>query len=213
MQLEYVTTHYACNRLIAHCGFVNNQYSHDKDNYHGAAKMRATYGLTLHGLDIQNQYCLSCLACSYTCLSDPLFPLLTSITSVFSHTCTLLVGTMLTASRVQSHRKRGSCSGSLHCWPSDSQGWGESYIHEQIWGSNHRTSTQRRAEWKLIKNARVRWMTDRFCWSSALTEEAGRSRVPGAGEPLVASAIVSLPSSCLISGSISMRLLSCLCKW
>ncbi|KAK2842335.1 hypothetical protein Q5P01_012535 [Channa striata] len=38
-------------------------------------------------------------------------------------------------------------------------------------------------------------MTGRFCWSSALTEEAGRAHVPGAGEPLVASAIVLLPSS------------------
>lgn len=135
------------------------------------------------------------------------------LSHTFSNTCTLLDRIMVTASWVQQYRKRGSCSGSLHCWPSDSQGWGESYIHEQIWGSNQHTSTQRRADWKLIKNASVRWMTGRFCWSSALTEEAGRSCVPGAGKPLVASAIVSLPSSCLISSSISMKLLSCLCKW
>lgn len=177
-----------------------------------AAKIRATYYRT-HSLDIQNQYCLSCLACSYTCPTEWPFPFLTSITSIFSNTCTLRVGTMVTASWVQYYRKRGSCLGRRHWWPSDSQGWGESYIHEQIWGSNHHSSTPRRADWKLIKNASVWWMTGRFCWSSALTEEAGRSRVPGAGEPLVASAIVSLPSSCLISGSISMKLLSCLCKW
>lgn len=69
-------------------------------------------------------------------------------------------------------------------------------------GQYHHTSTPRRADWKLIKNASLQWMTGRFCWSTALIEEAGRSRVPGAGEPLVASAIVSLPSSFLLSGSI-----------
>jgi len=124
--------------------------------------------------------------------------------------CTdLLVKTMATASWVQGYRKQGSCSGSLHCWPSDSQGWGFTFRSR---GQRHHISAPRRTEWKLIKIASVQWMTGSFCWLYAL-KEAGRSRVPGAGEPLVASTIVLLPGSCLISSSISMKLLSCLCKW
>lgn len=46
-------------------------------------------------------------------------------------------------------------------------------------GQRHHTGTPRRADWKLIKNASVGWMTGRFCWLSALTKKAGRSRVPG----------------------------------
>lgn len=108
--------------------------------------------------------------------------------------------------------KKGSCSGILHCDLLTARVAMSASIHEPICGSNHHPSTPKRADWKLIKNASARWMTGSFCWSSALKEEAGRSRVPGAAEPPVASAIVSLPGSCLISGSISMKPLSCLCK-
>lgn len=128
-----------------------------------AAKLRATHCRT-HGLDIQNQYSPSCLGCSNTSSTQWTFHLLTSITSVFSKICILLVRTMFAASRVQRHRKKGSSWGSLRQWPSDSPGWGERYIHEQIRGSNHHSSTPRRADWKLITNASVRWMTDPFCW-------------------------------------------------
>lgn len=116
------------------------------------------------------------------------------------------------ASRVQRCGKTGSCSGILYCDLLIARVAMSASIHEQIWGSNHHSRTPKRADWKLIKNPSAQWMTGSFCWSAALKEEAGRSRVPGAAEPPVASAIVWLPGSCLISGSISMKLLSCLCK-
>lgn len=117
--------------------------------------------------------------------------------------------TMVTVSWVQYYRKRGACTADLLTARAEEK----ATFMSRSGGQHHHTSTHRRADWKLIKNVSVQWMTGSFCWSSALTEEVGRSCVPSAGEPLVASAIVSLPSSCLISGSISMKLLSCLWKW
>lgn len=136
-------------------------------------------------------------------------PPLSSITSTLWNICTLQLWTMDPGFRARCCGRRGSRSGIPHCDLLTARVEMSASIHEQIWGSNHHSSTPKRADWKLIKNASVRWMTDSFCWSSALKEEAGRSRVPGAGEPPVASAIVSLPGSCLISGSISMKPLSC----
>lgn len=106
-----------------------------------------------------------------------LFALLLCVAVFFTE---LLVRKTVTPSWVQEHREQGSCSGSLHCWPSDSLGWASTFTSG---GQNHHISTPRRADWKLIKNVGVQWMTGSFCWSSALTEQAGRSRVPGAGEP------------------------------
>lgn len=110
--------------------------------------------------------------------------------------------TIVRASWVQDFRKQGCCSGSLLYWPFDGLSWRSLF---RSGGQHHNTGTWWRADWKLIKNACVPWMMGSFCCSPALTEEAGQSCVPAAGEPLVASAIVSLPDSCLISSSISMR--------
>lgn len=104
------------NRLIALTVLSMTDTAMKKTVTRAAATVRATYR-PKHSLDIQNQYCLSCLACSFTNPTEWPFPLLTSITSIFSNICTLLVRTMVTASWVQCYRNKaatqGTCSGDL----------------------------------------------------------------------------------------------------
>lgn len=144
-------------------------------------------------------------------------PLLSSITVRLQNIHTCQFWTIEAASWAQSCGKKGLCSGILHCDLLTARVAMSASIHEPICGSNHHPSTPKRADWKLIKNASARWMTGSFCWSSALKEEAGRSRVPGAASPrwpqplsrcqaLALSAAAYQWSRCLVCANVNYNI-------
>lgn len=75
------------------------------------------------------------------------------LSSTTTTLCTLQLGTIGATSGVQRHGKRGPCSGIPHGDLLTARVETNASIHEQIWGSSHHSSTPKKADWKLIKNA------------------------------------------------------------